>query len=207
MMKNKSHVVGFMAGVFLLAFLVVSCATVPELKVLYRLPASSNQLGGHEVFFSLDDARGSKDILKEGARNEFEHFPGNIIYSIAKYKEAGFRLGPYELMDMIKDAFKRRFENMGLTVLPTAETGKPELKIVLQEFALDFVKRDWVAKMRYEARLIEGGRVLATQDVSGETEQYKIVGTKGADQALGGLFTDAVNRLDVAKLFEQARLY
>jgi hypothetical protein len=60
--------------------------------------------------------------------------------------------------------------------------------------------------MRYEARLIKDGRVLATQDISGETEQYKIVGTKGADQAIGGLLTDAVNRLDVAKLLEQARL-
>ncbi|MFZ0450147.1 MAG: hypothetical protein WAL98_12990 [Desulfatiglandaceae bacterium] len=205
-MKSRNRVFGFLVGISMLAFLMVSCATVPELKALYRLPPSSNQLGGHEVFFSLDDARGSKDILKEGARNEFKHFPGNIIYSIARYKEAGFRLGPYELTDMIKDAFNRRFENMGLKVLHTAETGKPELKIVLQKFTLGFAKRDWVAKMRYEARLIKDGRVLATQDISGETEQYKIVGTKGADQAIGGLLTDAVNRLDVAKLLEQARL-
>ncbi len=205
-MKNRIQVLGLLAGISILAFLAVSCATVPELKTLYRLPASSNQLAGHEVFFSLDDARESKGILKEGARNEFKHFPGNIIYSIAKYKEAGFRLGPYELTDMIKDGFSRRFKNMGLKVLHGAETGAPELKIVLQEFSLDFAKRDWIGKMRYEARLIKEGSILATQGISAQTEQYKIVGTKGADKALGELFTDAVNRLDVEKLFEQARL-
>ncbi len=161
-MKDRNQVLGFLVGISILALLAVSCATVPELKALYRLPAASNQLAGHEVIFSMDDARGSKGILKEGARNEFKHFPGNIIYSIAKYKEAGFRLGPYELTDMIKDGFKRRFENMGLKVLHGAETGAPELKIVLQEFSLDFAKRNWVARMRYEARLLKEGRLLAT---------------------------------------------
>jgi hypothetical protein len=205
-MKNRIQVLGFLVGFSILALLTVSCATVPELKVLYRLPASSNQLEGHQVFFSLEDARESKSVLKEGARNEFKHFPGNIIYSIAKYEEAGFRLGPYELTDMIKDGFRRRFKNMGLQVLHGAETGAPELKIVLQEFSLDFAQRDWIAKMRYEARVMKDGRVLANQSISAQIDQYKIVGTSGADKAMGEVFTDAVNRLDVAKLFDEARL-
>lgn len=206
MMKHRNQVLRYLVGLFIVAFLAVSCATVPELKVLYRLPAVSNQLEGHEVSFSMEDARVSKGILKEGARIEFKHFPGNIIYSIAKFNESGFRLGPYELTEMIKDGFKRRLKNVGLKVLPMAGSGAPELKIVLQEFSLDYFKRNWVGKMRYEARLLKEGKLLATQSISAQTEKYKVVGTKGADKAIGELFTDAVNRLDVARLLEQAHL-
>jgi len=205
-MKNKDQVIGVLAGVFLMASFLVSCASIANLKVLYQLPQRSNQFTGRDIFFSVEDARGSRDILDSGAKIELKHFPGNIIYSVAKYKQAGFRLGLYQLMDMVKDSFKRRLENMGFKVLPVPETGKPQLVIVLQEFTLDYLNRKWVGKMRYEARLMENGKLLATQSISAETERYKVFGKKGADEAVGELFTDAVNRLDVRRLYEQARL-
>jgi len=205
-MKERKRVIGFLAGAFLLSILLVSCASITNLKVLYRLPQTSSRFSGREVYFVLRDARPSRNILGEGARKELKNFPGNIIYSIAKYQQAGFRLGPYQLTDMVKDGFKRRLENMGFRVLTTPGTSAPQVAIVLQEFSLDFLNHKWVARMTYEARLSENGKLLATQSISAQTERYKMFAEKEADKALGELFTDAVNRLDVGRLFEQARL-
>lgn len=205
-MKKKNRVIGALAGAFLLTALLVSCASITNLKVLYRLPQNSSQFSGREVYFVLEDARPSRNILGEGARRELRNFPGNIIYSIAKYQQSGFRLGPYQLMDMVKDGFKRRLENMGFRVLTAPGTSAPQVTIVLQEFSLNFLDRKWLASMRYEARLLDNGKLLATQSISAQTERYKVVGKKGADEALGELFTDAVNRLNVERLFEQGRI-
>ncbi len=205
-MKERHGVIGALAGVSLLTAILVSCASITNLKVLYQLPQSSSRFSGRAVSFALNDARPSRGILGESARKELKNFPGNIIYSIAKYKQNGFRLGPYQLTDMVKDAFKRRLENMGFRVLPAGETSTPRITVVLQEFSLDFFSRKWVAKMRYEARLEENGKLLATQSISAETERYMVLTKRGADEALGEVFTDAVNRLDVGRLLEQARL-
>lgn len=205
-MKEKSRVVGSVTCVFLLTALLFSCSSITNLNVLYRLPRNSTQFSGREVYFVLEDARPSRNILGEGARREIKHFPGNIIYSIAKYQHAGFRLGPYQVEKMVKDGFKRRFENMGFRVLTAPGTSAPQLTIVLQEFSLDFLSRKWLARMKYEARLLDNGKLLATQSISAQTERYKVVGKKGADEALGEVFSDALNRLNVGRLFEQGRL-
>jgi ABC-type uncharacterized transport system auxiliary subunit len=187
-MKERNRVIGTLTCIFLLTALLVSCASVTNLKVLYQLPQSSTQFSGREVYFVLEDARPSRNILREGARREVKNFPGNIIYSIAKYQQSGFRLGPYQLTDMVKDGFKRGLENMGFRVLTTPGTSAPQVTIVLQEFSLDFLSRKWLASMRYEARLLENGKLLATQSISAQTERYKVIGKKGADVALGVIF-------------------
>ena len=46
----------------LLAFMG-SCATVPELKVKYQLPASSERMKGWKVCLSIEDNRSSGDFL------------------------------------------------------------------------------------------------------------------------------------------------
>jgi len=205
-MREKNRMIGVLVGTFLLTVLLVSCASVDNVKLLYQLPQNSSQFSGREVYLTLQDARPSRTILEMGARRELTSFPGNVIYSIAKYNQAGFRLGPYQVMDMVKDGFKRRLENMGFRVLPLSDSSKPTLTIVLQGFSLDFVSRKWIASMRYEARLLENGKLLATQSISAQTERYKVIGKKGADEALGEVFSDALNRLNVERLFEQARM-
>jgi hypothetical protein len=205
-MKAKKRIVWVLMGIFLATGLLVSCASITNLNVLYRLPQSSSQFSGREVSLVFEDVRPSRNLLGEGARQELKSFPGNIVYSIAKYQQAGFRLGPYQLEEMMKDAFKRRLENMGFRVVSTAGASVPQMSIVLQEFSLNYLSRKWLADMKYEARLLDDGKLLATQSISAQTERYRVVGKKGADEALGEVFSDALNRLNVARLFEQGRL-
>jgi len=199
-----------MVILFLLAG-AVSCATVPELRVNYRLPPKSEALQSKRVVVGFEDARASKDLMGRGAKKEYKAFTGNITYSLARDDEPGFRRGAYKVPSLFKDVFQRRLTYLGAEVVPSKEYGDVELRIVLKELLLDLVKVDlvkkkWTVTMSYEARIIQNGEVLATQIISGQGERVKVVGKGDADKVMGEVFEDLVNRLDVPRLFRQARL-
>ena len=143
--------------VFLLSAFMFSCASIPELKVHYQLPPRSDELKGKRVVLVIKDARMTKEILGQGAQKEFKNFSGNFSFSLARYNEPGFKIGIFQVPAMIREAFKRRLENLCLKVLFERSPAEPRLLIVLQEFLLDFQGRKWVAKMSYEARLVKDG--------------------------------------------------
>jgi hypothetical protein len=193
--------VGILSSLF-----IVSCASIPELKVLYQLPPKSDQLKGMSVSLLVEDARKNKEILKQGAKQEFGNFVGNISLSVARHNESGFKIGLFEFAALVKEGFKRRLRNEGLKVIATRSPGEPQLLIVINDFILDLVGRKWKAKMGYEAKLIRDGQTLATQIIEGQGERHKLIGRKEADTVTGEIFTDMVNRLDVVRLFRQAGL-
>ena len=195
----------FMGILFLLAG-VVSCASVPELNVNYRLPPRSEELKDKKVFIGFEDERTSKDLIGEGARDEFKNFSGNISFSLARGDGPGFKMGAYDVPSLFKDVFNRRLEHLGVEVVSNREESEIEMVIALERFLLDLVHRNWTVTMSYEARVIKNGKVLASQMISGEAERLRLVGRGDADKVMGEIFTDLVNRLDVARLFQQARL-
>ena len=188
----------------LVSLLMVSCASIPELQVLYKLPPPSKQLKGRLVALTVDDERASKTVLGKGAKEEFKGFSGNISLSVADYNDKELKVGIFNAPDLMREAFKRKLENLGVGVLPEKTLGKLELVIVLKEFSLDVVGREWVAKMSYEARLTTPKGAVATQFVNGQAERYKLFGRDSADTLMGEIFTDMVNALDLARLFKQA---
>jgi hypothetical protein len=183
---------------------MVSCASIPELQVLYKLPPPSKQLKGRLVALTVNDARASKAVLGKGAEKEFKGFSGNISLSIGDYNKKEFKVGIFNVPDLMREAFKRKLENSGMEVLPEKTSGKLELMIVLREFSLDLEGREWVAKMSYEARLIKGKATLATQIINGKAERYHLFGRDNADELMGEIFTDVVNAFGLSRLFKQA---
>ena len=202
--KNQMVIRGLL--VVLLTVFVVSCASIPELKVLYKLPAPSNDLKGKKVFLAVEDVRKTKELFGEGAKQQFRNYIGNISLSVARYNETGFKIGPFPLPAMVKEGFKKRLENAGIEVLSERSHGEPQLLIVINRFILDLVDRTWIAKMSYEAKLMKEGTILAAQIIEGEAERVKVIGRKEADTVTGEMFTDMVNRLDLLRLFRQAKL-
>ena len=188
----------------LVSLLMVSCASIPELQVLYKIPPPSKQLKGRLVALTVDDERASKTVLGKGAEEEFKGFSGNISLSVADYNEKEFKAGIFNVPDLTREAFKRKLENLGVEVLPEKTLGKLELVIVLKEFFLDLEGREWVAKMSYEARLTTAKGAVATQFVNGQAERYQLFGRDSADTLMGEIFTDMVNALDLPRLFKQA---
>jgi len=205
-MEGKNRVNKHLMGIFLILGFVVSCATIPELKVNYRLPLKSEDLRGKKVFLAFEDARKSKDLIGKGAQEDFQGFSGNVSLSLARGDEPGFRMGVYTIPSLFMEVFKRRLENLGIEVVSRREGAETQLAIVLEVFLLDLVDRKWVVTMGYEARLMKNGQILAKQMISGQAERLKLVGRGDADKVMEEIFTDMVNRLDVPRLFKQAGL-
>ncbi|MEE9612502.1 MAG: hypothetical protein V3W19_14710 [Desulfatiglandales bacterium] len=205
-MTTINQFLRYSTGILFLLAAVVSCATVSDLKVTYRLPPKSDELKGKKVFLGFQDARASKDILGEGAKREFKGFSGNILFSLVRDEGEGFRIGIYDVPSFFREVFKRRLENLGAEVLPKRKEGEIELVIVLNDFLLDLVSREWVATIDYEAKLVKGEEDLGTQLISGKAERFKWVGRGQADVVMGDIFSDMINRLDVVRLFKQANL-
>lgn len=203
---NQTLAGGLFRGLLalLVSLFMVSCASIPELQVLYKLPPSSKQLKGRLVVLTVDDERASERVLGKGAEKEFKGSSGNISLSVAAYSEKELRVGIFNAPDLMREAFKRKLENLGVEVLPEKTIGKIELLIVLKQFSLDLVGREWMAKMSYEARLTTAKGAVATQFINGQAERYKLMGRDSADTLMGEIFTDMVNALDLPRLFKQA---
>jgi hypothetical protein len=145
-MKKINQAIAKSLTIILISALMISCASIPQLKVRYRLPPQSDRLKG------------------------------------------------------------RKLENEGMELAPRQTLGEPELLIVLNEFLLDLVDRRWMVKMSYEAKLLKEGKVLATRTINGQAERFKLIGRDEADTAVGEIFTDMINRLDVLGLFQSTGL-
>ena len=210
-MRTKGNTSRCLVGILFLLIGAVSCATVPELKINYRLPPKSEALQSKRVVVGFEDARASKDLMGRGAKKEYKNFTGNITYSLAREDEPGFRRGAYKVPSLFKDVFQRRLRYLGAEVVSSKEYSDVELRVILKELLLDLVKEDlvkkkWTVAMSYEAQIIQNGEVLASQKISGQGERVKVVGKGDADKVMGEVFEDLVNRLDVPRLFQQARL-
>jgi ABC-type uncharacterized transport system auxiliary subunit len=94
---------------------------------------------------------------------------------------------------------------MGIQVAAARAAADYELEISLQEFKLDLVKRKWVVKVSYAANLLKNGKPQAMETVNGSAERLKVMGKSEAEKILSELLTDMANKLDVDKLFQQAR--
>ncbi len=196
-------------GVLLMITLLGSCASIPIIEVKYRIPLASNSLEGKGVFFRVEDARSDKDMIGPGARKDLEQWAGDFYLSLASGTKKGFRKGTYELPQLLEELFRKRLETVGVKVVEAPGGGHPELVVALNGFLLDLttvsvVEKKWAVTMEYEARLEKADGSMAKQTISGRHEKTKLIGLKQANEMLGDFFTDAVNRLDLERLFEQA---
>jgi len=189
-----------------LSVIILSCASIPELNLHYQLSQERPALEGREVALSFQDVRESKDFLGPGAKEALANFPGNLSLSIAPPNDPGFKIGLFSPYSVFKKGFQHRLENAGLKIAPPGADSAVPLNVILKEFRLDLVDRKWRATLGYEANLGREGGTVATQAISGKAERLKVLTDKGADEVLGEVFTDSLNRLDVLGLFEQAAL-
>ena len=205
-MKGINQAIAKILPIILISAFMISCASIPQLRVRYQLPPQSDRLKGRKVFLVVEDGRPETVFVGNGAKDDFENFPGTISLSIARQNESGLAIGLYDPSALIEEGFRRKLENEGMELVSRQTLGEPELLIVLNEFLLDLVDRRWTAKMSYEAKLLKEGKVLATRSVSGQAERFKFIGRNEADRAVGEIFTDMINRLDVLDFFQSAGL-
>jgi hypothetical protein len=183
-----------------------ACSSKPFLIVHYQLPSPSDTLAGKEVRPIVFDLRENKAFLSENAKKSIKQF--NETYSLVAIKEdgSGNLLGIYEVDTLISELFIQRLNNLGARVPPPTNTSEYELEIKLNDFKLDLVGRKWIMNMSYQANLLKDGRLFAMESVSGSAERLKVRSKSDAEKLLGELMSDMVNKLNLAKLFQQARI-
>jgi len=192
-------------GVLILLVLTGACSSKPFLIVHYQLPQPSNALEGREVSLVITDTRDNKAFLTDSAKKSLREFNGTYSLVVLKDDGSGNLLGIYEIDALISETFKKRMHNLGMQVASAADKAEYELEIRLKEFKLDLAGRKWIIKMGYQANLLKNGRILAMESVNGSAERLKVMGKSDAEKVLGELLTDMVNKLDLAKLFQQAQ--
>ena len=77
------------------------------------------------------------------------------------------------------------------------------LRIDINQFRINLVGQKWMADVGFEAKLIEGQQTISRETVSASAQQVKIMGSAGAEEVIGEIFTDAINRLNIERLFDQ----
>jgi uncharacterized lipoprotein YajG len=195
----------FTALALVMTVFLVACASKPFLKVQYQLPSSSKALAGEAVSLKITDIRKDDAFLSANAKKSIKNF--NDTYSLVVLKDdgSGNLIGAYDLDSLLREIFKQRLENEGVEVVATEEAADSRLEIQLKEFKLDIVKYKWMLRMSYQAGLSKDTGLLARESVSGSAERLKVMGKGDAEKILGELVTDMVNKLNVGKLFQQAR--
>ena len=190
-------------SVLMIAVVICACATRSYIDVTYRLPVATGDLKGKRVYLDLKDIRPAKTIFSEKAQAEFKNFTGLFSLSVDQ-GEKPFVVGAFDLPALFKEALSRRLQNLGIDVSTQQDQKTPVIEVVLKIFKLDIVDRKWVASIVYEARFLKEDQLLAAQTISGDAERIKAFGQGDAEKALGEIFSDSINRLNVRKLLEQA---
>jgi len=198
--------IGLTLSVCLLLLFMAACAPRPYLIVDYRVPAPSEQLAGKKVRIQVKDLRTDKEIFTPAAAKEFQGFKGR--YSLAWVTENKERIlaGEKDLQGLFFEAFKKRLEQLGVEVVPADREDVPLFQVLLNTLKIDLRDRKWTARASYEANLSVDNQLVARETVTGEAERVKIIGRKGADDTLSDIFTEIINRLNIVKLFQQAKM-
>ena len=188
----------------ILAIFAGACTSKPFLKVQYQLPSPSSTLEGRQVDLAVSDMRSKQALVTENARKALKNFKGTFSLTVLREDGSGDLKGAYDLVPLLSEVFRQRLKNEGIKATAVSEGTLPELKIDITEFQLDYADRKWIVSMNYRANLLEKGILLSKESVSGEAERLKVVGKKGAEKLLSELITDAVNKLNLVGLFQQA---
>ena len=182
------------------------CAGRTYLMVNYQLPEASQELKGQVVHLRVMDQRPAGSILTANAARQFPQFSDVFNLSWIMPDQQSIQAGEHHLLDLFKTVFVKRLTTLGGGTTDSSDAGIPVLTIALKQVTLDLQNREWKAALSYDATLSLGDHPTATEKIHGSGQRVLIIGRKGADKLLSEIFSDAVNRLDLPRLFRNARL-
>ena len=205
-MKSNQYVKLFFV-ILAIGTIISACSKTSHIKIKYHLPSILDELKGKKVFLKLEDKRTDKTLLSEEAQKKIKNFTGLFSLSLVKKNEQdGALMGVFDLPSLFQETFMKRFESTGIEVLGLRKKNEPEIKIDIKDFLLDLVDRKWTVHIMYEASLIKDDKIMSNQTASGKAERLRLFGSGEAEMVLGEIFTEIVNKLDLPKLFSDAKL-
>ena len=146
------------------------------------------------------------NIFNNRAKEQFKHFTGLFALALEIPDDQQRVLGAYELPDLFETALQKRLQKLGVHTISERSTDTPVFQIKINRFQIKLVGQKWFADVSYEANLTRDAHLIAREVVSGSAERVKIMGSGGAEKVIGEIFTEMINRLNIERLFAQAKL-
>jgi hypothetical protein len=196
----------FVSALTVALSIITGCTGRAYLIVDYAVTPRSQYLKGQSVVIQVEDLRKNKSVMEPRALRAFPDFRNR--YSLAWIMPNRQRIlaGEHDLSELFKQTFKKRLERLGVNVVQDVDPAIPVFKVSMNTVRLKLIGVKWYATVSCTAGLVVDGRRVSGETVSGNAERVRVIGRKGADIVLSNIFSDVVNRIDVAKLFEQANL-
>ena len=186
---------------------ICGCATQrPYLMVNYAVPRISDQLVGQKVRIEVKDIRQDVQTFTPAAAEHFKDFQNRYSLTWISENKGRIHAGEKDLQELFLETFKKRLQQMGAEVVYTDREEIPLFQVLINSMKVDLRERKWIAQASYEASLSVDSQIVAREKVSGEGEKPYIIGRKGADDSLSDIFTSVINKVDIVKLFEQAKM-
>lgn len=190
----------------MMALALIACSKKAYIDVDYRLPADTDALAGRTVTIETRDLRSEKEIFDKRAKEQFKYFTGLFALSLILPEDQQKVLGAYELPKLFEAALAQRLQKLGVAVSDASSPNIAVFQIKIIQFRIKLIGQKWMADVRYEANLSQDAHLVAREVVTGSAERTKLVGSGGAEKVIGEIFTDMINRLDIERLFAQAKL-
>ena len=204
-MKTSPNRFRIPAFVLLTIVFFWACASTSYIGIDYRLPASAaKDMSDSRIHVRIEDQRPATDTLSPQAREDFEHFTGLFSLSVERPGQKPMLMGAFDVSRLFANAFEKRLEAANATVVKEPGPQTVTLNIVLKEFSLERQGRQYTAALSYRAGLSHPDGKSVSQSIKGNAERIKITGKRDMEKLLGEIFTDMVNRLDIAELFAEA---
>ena len=202
-MRKRLNRAAALAWIGLIGLMFASCASTSYIGINYNLPPAASTLAGKTIYVQATDNRSPAAILAPSAKEDFEHFTGLFSLSVGQAEGKPVLVGAYDVPALFQAAFARRLQELGAAVAKTKDGAVP-VNIAIDEFVLERQGRRYLARLSYSASLAHPNGKSVTKTVSGSAERMKITGKRDMEKLLGEIFTDMVNRLDVADLLRQS---
>lgn len=204
-MKKKNSQMSRIACFGIIIMGLIACATKPALNIQYQLPEPSRALDGRRIDIQFEDNRTDPWLLDAAAKKQLSDFSGKFTFQTDPNQKPRTS-DLYDVSTLFRETLRKRLSQMGVAVVSSAEEKDATLKVILTAFKLKFVDGSWKANIAYEGQLLQDGNVRARQNISGNAERVKIIGTDGADKVVGDVYTDVLNQLNIVELFRLAGL-
>jgi len=183
-----------------------ACAKKTYIDVDYHLPSVADTLTGRMVFIETRDLRSDTEIFNKRAKDKFKHFTGLFALSLAMPDDPQKVLGAYTLPMLFEAALEQRLKKLGVGVNTEPSPMVPVFQVKINQFRINLIGQKWQADISYEASLTQDTQLVARESVSGSAERLKVMGSGGAEKVVGEIFTELINRLNIERLFQQAKL-
>ena len=182
------------------------CAKKSYIDVDYRLPPTAGTLAGRTVVVETLDLRSGTEVFNKRAKEKFQHFSGLFALSLEIPGNPQKVMGTYELPMLFETALKQRLQKLGVGLTDEPSPDVPLFQIKINQFHINLVGQKWLADISYEASLNQDSQMVAREVVTGSAERLKVMGSGGAEEVIGEIFTEVINRLNIERLFQQAKL-